>query len=84
MSCSPWSCSYRVTHLLCPNAQTNLLVFVIEHEDAVLDFVAPKQFITLEILDPVVSGDELTDSGLSDVPQVLLGIFPGFGLSSLE
>ena len=53
-------------------------------KDTVFDFISPQQLVTFEILDAVVGRDELPNTGLSDVTQVLLGLVPSFGGAYFE
>jgi hypothetical protein len=40
---------------------------MVQDEDTVLNFITPKEFISLQVLESVVSGDKLTHPGLSNV-----------------
>jgi hypothetical protein len=50
-------------------------------KDTIFNFISPKEVITLEIFDAIVSRDKLIDSSSTNVTKILLGIFPALGSS---
>lgn len=75
----------QIVHdFLGPQTQPDLFVLVVQHENAVLDFVPPYEVIALEVLDAVVGGDELADACFADVVEVAFGGWPWLGGAYFE
>lgn len=69
---------FGATHLFGPKRQSHFLLFVVELEDSVLDFVAPQQFVALKVFDAIVGRDKLTHTRLANVAKILFGFIPCF------
>ncbi len=47
--------------------ETYFLGLGVDVEDAVLEFIAPEEFVSFKVLDAVIVGYELPHSGLADI-----------------
>lgn len=57
---------------------------MIQFEHSILDFVAPQELITLQMLDSLVGINELSHSSLSDVLEILFRIVPRLGIPNFQ
>lgn len=64
------------SYLLCTETQANLLFIFVYMENSILNFIAPKQLVSLQIFDFFVMIEELSDTSFTNVTQILFGIFP--------
>lgn len=68
----------ELVHYLLP-AEREAEVRVVNVENPVLYLVAPEEVVSLEVLDAFVCGQELVNTGVADVTQVLLTVIPFLG-----
>jgi hypothetical protein len=47
-------------------------------KNSIFNLVPPKQLVAFKILDPVVCRNELSDTRVSNISKIFLGIVPSF------